>query len=303
MEHSIGDESNGNVEREYISTSQENPEQDSSFDETDKLLEKRLLAAAANGQLKIVQGLIIAEVNVNAQDTNKDTALHLACFMSQTSEDNHAKIVRYLISKGANVNAENNDKCTPWFAASERDNVDMVRYMAENGAEVICEDCLLKLLTVASQKHCENVKKYLKEMLFYVSGAEQSKQKLLKIAIRLGHINAVRYLVSKGAVVEGEDNEDKSSLFIACKSGHSEIVKYLIEESGCNINIRNMYGQTPVMIASRKGHLAIVNYLLEKGCSVAERSNDGVTLAESGRKNLTDYRNFFHGFFILKFIL
>lgn len=38
MEHSIGDESNGNVEREYISTSQENPEQDSSFDETDKLL-------------------------------------------------------------------------------------------------------------------------------------------------------------------------------------------------------------------------------------------------------------------------
>src|SRR5579863_3904670 len=71
--------------------------------------------AAARRNIQCIDTLIShGNIDINCQDYDGDTALHLAC--SSSSPDNHS-FIKQLIDRGAYTTIKNNDQKTPIFVA------------------------------------------------------------------------------------------------------------------------------------------------------------------------------------------
>ena len=87
-------------------------------------------------------------------------------------------------------------------------------------------------------------------------------------------LKIVKYIVEEAKMnVEVWDVYGETPLHKASVFGRLEIVKYLVEEMKKNPEIRDAYGNTPLHHASYGGHLEIVKYLVEE-CKVYTESQD-----------------------------
>jgi len=71
-----------------------------------------------------------------------------------------------------------------------------------------------------------------------------------------------------------------TSLHFACRDGYIEIVSLLIQ-SGCDINVQNRDGITPLNTACLNRHVKIVSLLLQKGCDINIKDNKGLTVIDT----------------------
>ena len=86
------------------------------------------------GHKEIVQTLINAYVDLEAQDMRKQTALHYA------AQHGNSEIAQILINGGANVNAIDNNNMTPLHFAIISGNKDLVQILMNAGANVNAQD-------------------------------------------------------------------------------------------------------------------------------------------------------------------
>ncbi len=107
--------------------------------------------------------------------------------------------------------------------SSEIGNVKVVRYLAENGANIHrWSDQALRL--ASSNGHLEVVK-YLVEQ-----GADintEDDQPLISASSN-GHLEVVKYLVEKGANIHADDD---NAVKMANKNNHLEVVRYLVKKN------------------------------------------------------------------------
>jgi ankyrin repeat protein len=69
-------------------------------------------------------------------------------------------------------------------------------------------------------------------------------------------------------------------LIEASKTNHYELVKKLIDE-GTKVDIKDKFGNTPLMYASIKGYIDICTLLIEKGANVKVKNNDNETILQN----------------------
>jgi len=86
-----------------------------------------LCLAAKSGDIRGLEAALAGNVDVNALDTNGQTALVLAI------QNNHVDIVRALLAHGANPNTPNSRGLTPVRAARIRGNFAIVTALERNG--------------------------------------------------------------------------------------------------------------------------------------------------------------------------
>jgi Ankyrin repeats (many copies) len=101
-----------------------------------------LHSAAYFGDFEVVQKLIEYDVNINAEDLEGRTPLHLASD-GRGVEDRFAlrpSVLRSLLEHCADVNARAKDDSTPLHTASEFGAPEVVRVLLEHGADVKAED-------------------------------------------------------------------------------------------------------------------------------------------------------------------
>ena len=118
-----------------------------------------LIKAAFEGDLELVQTVVMKGANVDARDRKKRTALMWA------AANGHADIVEFLHSKGADVNAKDSDNQTALIYASRKSSVPTMTALLENGAEANAQSRKrgVTALMIAASNGDEDVVKLLLE--------------------------------------------------------------------------------------------------------------------------------------------
>ncbi len=195
-------------------------------------LKKKILEAAASGDLPHVEQFLASGADVNLRDGRNDTPLIVS------SRNGHAEIVRLLISRGAEVEAANNSGVTALAAASQGGHAEVVKLLLASSANI----------------NSRNTEGWTP----------------LALACFGGHADVAALLVEGQADIKARTSAGDTALTLACSEGHAAIVKLLLAR-GADINSRDLNGGTALTRASRSGHGEIVKFLLSKSADVTSR--------------------------------
>jgi len=158
--------------------------------------------------------------------------------------------------------------------ASERGNLELVKFLEEYGADVHCKFNLttnagVRCHTQAATTGQLHVLKYLiTEKGLKVDDAENVlKLTPLYAASERGHLECVRFLLSCKADPNRRRTHGFTPMHIAAQNGHLEVLM-LLAEAGGNINVTSDKGSTPLSLAKAKGQNHVVSYLGGDRCSI-----------------------------------
>lgn len=128
------------------------------------------------------------------------------------------KLSNLLLKNGVNINFKDSTGCTALHLASAMQNLNAVKFLLKNGADVNHR-----------KTDCEGI-----TPLHWVSIQEDLK--ILKL------------LISKTSDINAQDKYGSTPLHWASRNGYSQNVKFLIKK-GADANIKNKKGQTPLNVA------------------------------------------------------
>ncbi|CAJ0574622.1 unnamed protein product, partial [Mesorhabditis spiculigera] len=194
-----------------------------------------LMLAAMNGHSEATKVLLERGSDINAQiETNRNTALTLACFQGRT------EVVRLLLQFNANVEHRAKTGLTPLMEAANGGYTEVGELLLEDGADP------------------------------NTGPVPSSRDTALTIAADKGHDKFVEMLVMRNAQIDARNKKGCTALWLACNSGHTETVKILVEH-GADVEIPDNRKSTPLMVAFRKGHSPVVKYMV---CHVTQFPSD-----------------------------
>ncbi len=102
----------------------------------------------------------------------------------------------------------------------------------------------------------------------------------------------IEVLIILGIDVNIKDIYGNTPLCVAAHNGHLNIVQFLVDK-GADINIKSNQGFTPLYVAAHNGHLNIVQFLVDKGANINIKSNKGSTplfvAAHNGHLNIVQF--------------
>jgi len=234
-----------------------------------------LLQACLNGELEVVQQCISQNANPHYA-TDKEfgnSCLH------QAIKGNHLEICKYLVEV-QKVSLSSTESCgmTPLMLATVFNNVDMLRYLLEVGADIDepTHNDASAIYFACQNNHMEALR-FLTERGADLNKATNTGATPLYIACEEGNFDVVKHLIEVQADVHLPLNNGASPTCIACENGYLPIVQLLVEGGGADVNQCTNDGTSPLYIASEKNHLDIVKYLLERGADVNAPKDNGIT--------------------------
>lgn len=177
--------------------------------------QQRMLRAVEQGDVRVLQMLIRAGLDVNHVGDGGWTPLMVAAFNGQE------QAALTLIEAGATVNARDKSGYSPLHWAAMNGYVLAARVLLGKGA-------------IPNMQN-----NYGWTPLLHAAGR--------------GHDQVVRVLLEAGAQPDLPDREGWTPLHKAAVNGHAKAVEALLD-AGANQNLRHKDGATPLMLATEKGH-------------------------------------------------
>jgi ankyrin repeat protein len=188
--------------------------------------------AAAKGDVAEIEKLIAAGEKPNIQDSKSRTPLHVAAYMKQ-----HAA-ARALLKLGANPNALEIDRYDIVTIAAVANDLEMLKVALDGGASaktITSRYDGTALIAAAHLGHAEAVKM------------------LIAAKAPLNHVNNLGWTALMEAVVLGNGGAD-----------HTATLRALVE-AGCDVNIADKQGATPLQHARRRGYVEMARILENAG--------------------------------------
>jgi hypothetical protein len=188
--------------------------------------------AAAKGDVAEIEKLIAAGEKPNIQDSKSRTPLHVAVYLKQP------EAARALLRLGANPNALEIDRYDIVTIAAVANDLEMLKIALDGGGSA---------KTITSR---------------YDGTA-------LIAAAHLGHVEAVKMLIEAKAPLNHINNLGWTALMEAVVLGngdtnHTATVRALVE-AGCDVNIADKQGTTPLQHARRRGYVEMARILENAG--------------------------------------
>lgn len=233
-------------------------------------LNKFLLQAATDGNIDNVESLLSQGAEVDAIDSSRKTALHIA------SGAGHKEIVELLLAHGADVNAGAYYNRTAAEFAMDAHHDEIVRLLVSKGADISPLHLAIYLKDEAKARS------------LIEAGADVNKRtpygtSPLQRAVDAGFKGLAELLIAKGADVNAKDNWDWTPLHSAAYKS-KDMVELLLA-NGANINAKDGDGRTPLWYARKEGYTEIINLLLPARSKVNERDDSGRTALHHAASN------------------
>ena len=188
-----------------------------------------LFIAAETGDRSKLEQLVTSE-NINVQDKGKKTLILVA------AQNKHYDLVRWLAEKGADINLQDNKCFNPFIHGCIHNDVELVKLMVELGCD------LTRLtrfggngLTPAAEKGHEDVVNYLLE----------------NTDINVNHTNNVGWTALIEAIILNDGGEKMQ-----------RIIETLLKHDA-DPRMTDEWGVPPIELARRKGYDSIVT-IIEK---------------------------------------
>lgn len=186
-------------------------------------------------------------------------------YIIKAIKNNDIKEIKNFIDSGFIYNPINEDLDLMYYSIEES-NLDMVKYLFENGYNVrrkvrnLGYDTPLDYACLLGEF---DIVKFLIEADKNVLVDNDS----LNLATSKGYADIVNLLINKGINVNQKDSDSCNPLHWAAQEGYLKIAKVLIE-NGCNLNELNKCGLTPLYTAASENRFELVKYFVEHGAIV-----------------------------------
>ena len=223
-----------------------------------------LHSAVDDGHRDVVELLIDAGADIEAQDSTGETPLHYAC------ENGKLAILKMLLKAGADVCATDNRGTTCLMRAVHHGHTETVRYLVglpdvDVNAAKICSYTSLHSAVIRNNGSHPEVVQMLIDAGADMEAKNENGCSSLLVACKVGKLDAVKLLVEAGARVCATDDHGATCLIAAAYFGHTETVRYLVGLPDVDVNLTANEGETALDYASGNSHRDVVHVLLEHG--------------------------------------
>lgn len=86
--------------------------------------------AARNHDLEIIKKFLANGIDINTQDENGNTALHVA------TKHRNLDVIKFLLVNNVNINSQNNEGDTPLHVATKHWELELINFLITNGANI-----------------------------------------------------------------------------------------------------------------------------------------------------------------------
>ncbi|KAL5006741.1 hypothetical protein ScPMuIL_015547 [Solemya velum] len=236
---------------------------------------------------EIMEVLIKAGADIDAEDCEKNTPLHIKCY-GETNKSSELDCIEFLLTRGASLIKRNIRGLMPIHCCAMQGRVDVMRLMIRydqdgaisellNAEEESKPPSLLHLALANSFMDCSN---WLLANGFRFKTGEQDliMKRLLTEQIKVSKVkDVVALLLENGANVNKRYEGGNTALHLAASlDGNSEVLDDLLAH-GADVDSVNVDGSTPLFIATQSNNQFTACQLLEHGANVRHKNSLGCT--------------------------
>jgi len=252
--------------------------------QTTKTKDTPILAAATSGNTQIVEFLIEAKSDLNLPNLIGSTPLHSVLSLVTLPVDpekpsDYKAVAKLLINAKCDLNAKSLEaqlNTTALRILAVNGQLDLVQYLVEAGCDKNPVDSSGDTPLFCAIALGHSVAKYLIHAKCDVNYQNPTTGgTLMECAASVGRIEIMELLLSEGCDKNVQNKEGDTPLHTASYNGYTNIVKLLADST--NINNKNSGGGTPLHVAVEEDKKEVVEVLLAARADLDSQDEDGDT--------------------------
>ncbi|XP_061310682.1 protein phosphatase 1 regulatory subunit 12A isoform X2 [Pezoporus flaviventris] len=240
--------------------------------------------AAVNSRRQILRQSHNFVLLFNSQMTVDSSISHLIfiCDLKACIDDN-VDMVKFLVENGANINQPDNEGWIPLHAAASCGYLDIAEYLISQGAHVGAVNSEGDTpLDIAEEEAMEELlqNEVNRQGVDIEAARKEEERVMLRDArqwLNSGHISDVRHAKSGG-----------TALHVAAAKGYTEVLKLLIQ-ARYDVNIKDYDGWTPLHAAAHWGKEEACRILVENLCDMEAVNKVGQTAFDVADEDILGY--------------
>ncbi|CAH3109017.1 unnamed protein product, partial [Porites lobata] len=243
-----------------------------------------LMIAAHCKNLNAVEFLLKHGAIVDLRDKLNKSSLHYGVERASRSSDTSFDVVSCLLNHGADINAPMNGKYTLLMSASSFQQVGLVNFLLEQGANVLLKDkdgntALHFACGIWNSASCAcDVLNCLTENGADINAIRNDNCTPLMLASSGGYVDQITFLIKHGANVHLQDKNGDTALHHAARNMNNSLeIVCALTAAGAS-QMCNNQGLTPLLVASSIGNIAAVEELLKNQEVTKEQRIDALEL-------------------------
>ncbi|XP_046381686.2 serine/threonine-protein phosphatase 6 regulatory ankyrin repeat subunit B-like [Haliotis rufescens] len=232
-----------------------------------------VLLAAEMGHKRVFDLLIHKGCDPTVSDDKCDTILHKACY------GGNADIIEYIVSHNiVNINSRNTLQRTPVMWAAEKGQKSVFDCLVRNKCDlnVQCDSGGNILHMACVGGHLDIIEYVVSHQIVSIDSSDHLGRTPVMLAAQNGHSNIFDLLVRGGCDLAVKDGYGETILHVACIGGNAEIVRYIVSCNVVDINSCGWCGRTPLDIAKHLTDETVIGVLESHGAMSNNNEDESV---------------------------